>query len=177
MRHGILTIHVHALPGRRTLGRLVVGGVAYPCVLGRGGIVVAKREGDGGTPRARLKLRGVLQRLDRAPRLPTALPRRATRRDDAWCDDPGDRRYNRPIRRPPEDQAEERLWRADRLYDVIVPLGWNDGPIVKGRGSAIFWHVCRAEKTPTAGCVAVEPAVFRKVLPRLSRRAEMVIRG
>jgi L,D-peptidoglycan transpeptidase YkuD (ErfK/YbiS/YcfS/YnhG family) len=45
----------------------------------------------------------------------------------------------------------------------------------KGRGSAIFWHICREAKTPTAGCVAVEPAVFRKLLPRLSRRTVMVI--
>jgi len=45
----------------------------------------------------------------------------------------------------------------------------------KGRGSAIFWHLCREAGTPTAGCVAVDPAVFRKVLPRLSRRAVMTI--
>ena len=43
---------------------------------------------------------------------------------------PRDRRYNRRIRRPP-GAAEERLWRQDELYDVIVPLGWNDGPVKK----------------------------------------------
>ena len=58
--------------------------------------------------------------------------------------------------------------RADRLYDVVVPLGWNDGPTVRGRGSAIFWHVARENGAPTAGCVAVAPEVFRKVLPRLA---------
>jgi L,D-peptidoglycan transpeptidase YkuD (ErfK/YbiS/YcfS/YnhG family) len=168
-------IHVHGLPTRRTLGRLVIGATAYPCVLGRSGIVVDKREGDGGTPRARLPLRRVFQRLDKAARIPTLLAMRAIRHDDAWCDDPSDRRYNRLIRRPP-DQAEERLSRADRLYDVIVELGWNDAPVRRGRGSAIFWHVCREARTPTAGCVAVEPDVFRKILPRLSRRAVMVVR-
>jgi L,D-peptidoglycan transpeptidase YkuD (ErfK/YbiS/YcfS/YnhG family) len=97
---------------------------------------------------------------------------RAIRPDLAWCDDKADRRYNRLIRRP-EGEAEERLWRRDRLYDIIVPLGWNDGPVVKGRGSAIFWHLCRPGHAPTAGCVAVEPEVFRKVLPRLARHAVM----
>jgi L,D-peptidoglycan transpeptidase YkuD (ErfK/YbiS/YcfS/YnhG family) len=157
-----------------TRGLLEVGCVAYPCLLGRAGIVVAKREGDGGTPRARLRLRCVIQRLDKGSRLQSLLPFRATRPDDAWCDDPRDRRYNRRIRRPP-GSAQECLWRNDRLYDVIVTLGWNDGPIVRGRGSAIFWHVCRDKGGPTAGCIAVEPAVFRKVLPRLSRHAMMVI--
>ncbi|MDQ0392430.1 L,D-transpeptidase family protein [Labrys monachus] len=151
------------------------GSVSFACVLGRGGILAAKREGDGGTPRGRLPLRCLLQRTDRGRRIPSLLPFRAIRPEDAWCDDVADRRYNRLIRRAPGEPAEERLMRADRLYDIVVPLGWNDGPIVRGRGSAIFWHVARGNGAPTAGCVAVAPEVFRKVLPRLSRHAVMVI--
>jgi L,D-peptidoglycan transpeptidase YkuD (ErfK/YbiS/YcfS/YnhG family) len=174
MRRKLTVLKVRRSAVFPTRGTLTAGGVAYPCVLGRSGIVVSKREGDGGTPRGRLPLRGVLQRRGRGPRLPSAVPARFTRRDEAWCDDMSDRRYNRPIRRPDHD-GEERLWRTDRLYDVVIPLGWNDGPVVKGRGSAIFWHVCRPERSPTAGCVATDAAVFRKLLPRLSRRAVMVI--
>jgi L,D-peptidoglycan transpeptidase YkuD (ErfK/YbiS/YcfS/YnhG family) len=174
MKAGLAVLRVRRSAVCPTRGILVAGKVAYPCVLGRSGIVIGKREGDGGTPRGRLPLRGVLQRPGRAPRLRSVLPSRMTRPCEAWCDDVGDRRYNRLVKRAP-DQAEERLWRADRLYDIVVPLGWNDGPVVRGRGSAIFWHVCRRDKTPTAGCVAVEPEVFRKLLPRLSRHAVMVI--
>ena len=172
MKQKLARIDVRRRPTRSTQGLLTVGGVAYPCALGRSGILVAKREGDGGTPRGKLPLRALFQRPDRGPRLPCLLPVRTIRPDLAWCDDKADRRYNRLIRRP-EGEAEERLWRGDRLYDIIVPLGWNDGPVVKGRGSAIFWHLCRPGHTPTAGCVAVEPEVFRKVLPRLARHAVM----
>ncbi len=175
MKHKISLLRVRSSVLCRTKGRLSIGNASFPCVLGRGGIVAAKREGDGGTPRGALPLRAVLQRLDRGPRIATSLPFRAIRREDAWCDDSGDRRYNKLIRRPLTDNAEERLTRGDRLYDVIVPLGWNDGPIVRGRGSAIFWHLSRENGSPTAGCVAVTPEVFRKVLPRLSRHATMVI--
>ena len=168
----LLRVMAHPTDHRR--GILRVGGVDYSCILGRSGIVRDKREGDGGTPQGRLALRSVLQRPGRGARLAGTLPFRMTRRSDAWCDDPADRRYNRLVSLP-AGTAEERLWRSDRLYDVVVPLGWNDGPTVKGRGSAIFWHVCREAGTPTAGCVAVEPSVFRKILPRLSRRAVMVI--
>jgi L,D-peptidoglycan transpeptidase YkuD (ErfK/YbiS/YcfS/YnhG family) len=167
-------LRVSARPTARTRGILVAGGVAFDCVLGRSGIVVSKREGDGGTPRGRLPLRGVFRRGDKGPRVATALPSRLTRRDDAWCDDPADRRYNRLIKRPP-GTAEESLWRGDHLYDVVIPLGWNDGPVVRGRGSAIFWHLGRPEGTPTAGCIAVSPDVFRKLLPRLSRHAVMIV--
>ena len=175
MKQKLARLDVHRLPTCPTKGRLVVGGIAFPCVLGRSGIRVAKREGDGATPRGRLPLRALFQRLDRAPRLPCLLPTRRIRPDLAWCDDPADRRYNRLMPRP-KGEVEERLWRADRLYDVIVPLGWNDGPVVKGRGSSIFWHLTRPNRSPTAGCVAVEPAVFRKVLPRLAKKAVMRVR-
>jgi L,D-peptidoglycan transpeptidase YkuD (ErfK/YbiS/YcfS/YnhG family) len=168
------TLRVKRRPTSAPSGILVAGGVPYPCVLGRGGIVAGKREGDGATPSGRLALRALIQRPDKGPRIPSLLPRHTTRRNDAWCDDPADRRYNRPISRPP-GSAEECLWRSDGLYDVIVPLGWNDGPVVRGRGSAIFWHVWRGARAPTAGCIAVAPDVFRKLLPRLSRRAVMVI--
>lgn len=175
MKHKISLLRVQASALCKTRGRLSIGSMSFPCLLGRSGIVTAKREGDGGTPRGTLPLRSVLQRLDRGPRIPCSLPFRAIRPQDAWCDDVADRRYNTLIQRPLNQSSEERLTRADRLYNVIVPLGWNDGPIVKGRGSAIFWHLSRENGSPTAGCVAVTPEVFRKVLPRLSRHAVMVI--
>ena len=175
MKVRLTRILVHALPSHRQKGRLVVGSVSYPCMLGRTGIVPDKREGDGGTPRAQMPLRRIFQRTDRMRRLQTRLPLRSIRPTDAWCDDMADRRYNRLIQKP-RGEAEERLWRQDRLYDVVVELGWNDHPVRKGRGSAIFWHVCRQEGTPTAGCIAVEPSVFRKLLPRLSRHSVIVVK-
>jgi L,D-peptidoglycan transpeptidase YkuD (ErfK/YbiS/YcfS/YnhG family) len=45
--------------------------------------------------------------------------------------------------------------RADELYDVVVVLGYNDRPRVRGRGSAIFMHLARPGYTPTEGCIAL----------------------
>jgi L,D-peptidoglycan transpeptidase YkuD (ErfK/YbiS/YcfS/YnhG family) len=159
----------------RSKGFLIAGQAVFPCALGRGGIIVAKREGDGGTPRSSLPLRSVLYRADRLPRPRTLLPVRAIKPRDAWCDEASDRRYNRLIDRPP-GQAEERLTRDDHLYDVIVELGWNDRPVIRGRGSAIFWHLARQGFTPTAGCVAVRGHVFTKILPRLARHCMILVR-
>jgi len=171
----ITRIFVHALPGRRSRGVLHVGLAAFPCALGRAGIRADKREGDGATPRTRLPLRRVFFRGDRLVRPRTLRPVRAIGPEDAWCDDASDRRYNRLIRRPP-GPAEERLMRDDHLYDVIVELGWNDAPVRRLKGSAIFWHGARDGFTPTAGCIAIRIADFARILPRLSRRAVIVVR-
>ncbi|MBK5199705.1 MAG: L,D-transpeptidase catalytic domain protein, partial [Methyloceanibacter sp.] len=49
----------------------------------------------------------------------------------------------------------EGLKRADHLYDLVLVLGYNDRPRVKGRGSAIFVHLARPGYTPTEGCIAL----------------------
>ncbi len=174
VRHTVSTLFVVRSVQDRSRGYLLVGLSRFPCALGRAGIIVAKREGDGGTPRAVLPLRRMFIRPDKGPRPPTLLKQRIMTQQDAWCDDVHDRRYNRLITRP-EGEAEERLWRTDHLYDIVVELGWNDRPVRRGRGSAIFWHLPRTGLTPTAGCIATPRDVFLKVLPRLSRQARIIV--
>ena len=86
-------------PGMRCCGVLIAGRLAIPVVLGRTGIRANKREGDGATPRGRFRLRRLWWRADRGPKPPTLLPTARIDRRIAWCEDPGDRRYNRPFRR------------------------------------------------------------------------------
>lgn len=135
---------------------MLIGGFRrYRCALGRGGIVVDKREGDGGTPVGRFPLRQVFYRPDRLAAPPvTALPVRAIAPTDGWCDAPEDPAYNRPVTLPYPASAET-MWREDTLYDVVVVLGHNDDPPVPGRGSCIFLHVARPGYAPTEGCVAL----------------------
>ncbi len=125
------------------------------CAVGRGGIAVDKREGDGATPTGRFALRRALYRPDRLIAAPaTGLPRAALTEQDGWCDDPADAAYNQPVRLP-FGAHHERLWRDDGLYDVIVVLGHNDRPVVAGLGSGIFLHVAAPGFAPTEGCVAL----------------------
>ena len=124
------------------------------CAVGRGGVVHDKREGDGATPAGIWPLREVLFRADRLAEIVTALPCRELAPQDGWCDDPQDPLYNRLVRLPYPAHCEE-LWLADHVYDVIVPLGYNDDPVVPGHGSAIFLHVARPDFAPTAGCIAL----------------------
>jgi L,D-peptidoglycan transpeptidase YkuD (ErfK/YbiS/YcfS/YnhG family) len=102
-------------------------------------------------------MRRVLWRADRAGAPATRLSAAPLDPDDGWCDAPDDPAYNQPVRLPYPASAE-RLWREDRIYDVIVILGYNDDPVVPGAGSAIFLHLARPDYAPTRGCVALAPA-------------------
>ena len=168
------SIVVRAKPGDRSRGWLVAGPLAVPVALGRGGIRANKREGDGGTPKGRFRLRRLWWRADRAPRPRTLLPVRRIRPDDGWCEDAADRRYNRPVRWP-KDHPGDRLWRPDRLYDFIIEIDHNTRPRVAGRGSAVFVHVARSGYAPTAGCVALKADALLRLIVRAGPRTQIVI--
>ena len=148
-------------------------GLAAPvrCALGRAGVVAAadKREGDGATPLGAWPLREALFRPDRGPHPggppATALPLAALGPQDGWSDDPADPLYNRPLLLP-HAWGHERLWREDGLYDLIVPLGYNDDPPEPGAGSAIFLHCAAPGYAPTQGCVALAHSDLLRVLAR-----------
>ena len=146
-------------------GRLTLGGRQVPCALGRSGAIAAadKREGDGATPLGAWRLRRVLYRADWVGAPVTALQSTAIGRDDGWCDAPYDRAYNRQVKLPYPASCE-RLWREDRLYDLVCVLGHNDDPPVPGLGSAIFLHVAKPGYAPTEGCIALARADLQGLL-------------
>jgi L,D-peptidoglycan transpeptidase YkuD (ErfK/YbiS/YcfS/YnhG family) len=156
-----------AAPPAAIAGTLRFGGLAVPCMVGRSGIVGAKREGDGGTPAGVFALREVRYRPDRLARPSSGLPLFPIAPTDGWSDDPGDAAYNRLVQLPHRGRAES-LWRDDHVYDLLAVIGWNDAPVVPGAGSAIFLHVMRHDAAgaprPTAGCVALQLADLLAVL-------------
>lgn len=166
------------------MNRIVVGaeatlafhGIVHRCALGRNGVTAEKREGDAATPAGVYPLREVFYRRDRVTRPTTGLPVRPVQPCDGWCDDPEDPAYNRLVSLPYAAGAE-RLWRDDRVYDVVVVIGYNDRPPTPGRGSAIFLHVARDWFAPTAGCVALAMDALLVVLRGCDRDTEIDIRG
>jgi L,D-peptidoglycan transpeptidase YkuD (ErfK/YbiS/YcfS/YnhG family) len=167
-------IRVRARPGGRSRGVLLAGNRAIPVVIGRAGIRANKFEGDGATPRGRFRLVRLWWRTDRNKRPPTLLPVRRIEPDLAWCEDTDSRRYNRPFRRLAEEPGD-RLWRDDHLYDFIIEIDHNTRPRVSRRGSAVFVHVARPERTPTAGCVALGAAALHRLLAGLGPKTRIAI--
>ena len=89
------------------------------------------------------------------------------RRNDGWCEDPRHGRYNCPIRLP-SSAGHETMWRDDRLYDIVGVLDWNFRPRIRGRGSAIFLHLCRPGYRPDRRLHRASPAAILRLL--LARR-------
>ncbi|HWT32105.1 MAG TPA: L,D-transpeptidase family protein, partial [Propylenella sp.] len=104
----------------------------------------------------------------------SGLRARAMRRDDCWCEDPRDGRYNRLVR-PPAHTGHDRMWRDDHLYDIVGVLDWNLRPRISGRGSAIFLHLCRPGFAPTAGCIALRGEDLKRLLAVAGPRPEFLV--
>ncbi|MFP1630694.1 L,D-transpeptidase [Zhengella sp. ZM62] len=165
---GLRFLTVRAAPGNPCRGLIRAGNRTFPCALGRSGISAFKREGDGATPLAAMKLLSGYVRADRSMQRHAGVALRAIRADDGWCDAPAHGAYNRPVRLP-FPASHEAMMRADRLYDHCLVLDWNIASRRRFRGSAIFLHVAKPGFPPTEGCIAVAPGVMRLLLPHLRR--------
>ena len=173
-RTSLSAIHVHARPRLRAQAWLVAGQRAIRAAVGRASITATKREGDGATPAGQFHPVRLWWRADRLPRPRTLLPVQRITADDAWCEDPKDRRYNRPFRRSANEPGD-RLKRADGLYDLIVEIDHNARPRIAGHGSAVFIHVARPGLPPTAGCVALSRGDLQRLVLRLSPKTRIIV--
>jgi L,D-peptidoglycan transpeptidase YkuD (ErfK/YbiS/YcfS/YnhG family) len=156
-------------------GRLSWPGGETPAACGRGGVRADKREGDGASPAGTFALLYGFYRPDRIARMPSGLALTPLQPDHGWVDDPADPRYNRLVTLP-YPAHREAMWRADGLYDLVVVIGYNMGPVVSGRGSAIFLHVARPDLAPTEGCIAVAREALAALLGLLGPGSTITIR-
>ena len=161
-------IHVNAS------GILTFQGVSYKCALGKSGVIKNKREGDKATPSGRFPLREVFYRADHINTPETGLPISRVTPRDGWSDDSNQTSYNQKVVLP-HDGTSETLWRDDGIYDVIVVIGYNDTPVKKGSGSAIFMHIAKDDFKPTDGCVAVCKEDFLIILKNLTPDSQIDI--
>ena len=169
-------IAVRRRPGHPAEGLMRYGNVTVRCALGRSGVTAFKREGDGATPLAAMRLcYGYLKTRRNSP-AGSRLALRAIRADDGWCDAVLDRNYNRPVRLPYPASAE-RLLRDDCLYDVCVVLDWNLRCRRQACGSAIFLHIAKPGYPPTQGCIAVSAQDMARLLPLISSKTVVRVVG
>jgi L,D-peptidoglycan transpeptidase YkuD (ErfK/YbiS/YcfS/YnhG family) len=163
-------------PGEAHLARVHLGQTTVAAAIGRTGISHRKREGDGASPAGVFRLQDLYFRADRFHRPSGPGAARPIKARMGWCDDVTSSLYNRPIASGSRDR-HERLWREDEVYDVLLTTSHNQRPRIRGAGSAIFLHLARPGFEPTQGCVAISRADARRLLPRLSRAAKLIIEG
>ena len=148
-------------------------GRKFVCAIGRGGIREDKREGDGATPVGRYQIVDLFARPDRAGPIPISTAPIGPM--DLWCDDPKHPLYNSHARAP-LNASHERMHRVDHLYDLVAVLDYNWPIAIPGAGSAIFMHIWRRPRFPTAGCVAFRHADFAWILKNWTPRSRVIIK-
>ncbi len=151
------------------------GNKEYRCATGAGGFKETKVEGDKATPVGVFGLRYIFYRPDKVEHKPSQrLTCRKINKNDGWCDDPKDPRYNNHIRLPYQASHEE-LWREDDVYDVVVVTTHNSMPVIPNNGSAIFIHVAREDYTPTEGCIALAKDDLLEILKNIVPSSQIII--
>ena len=153
---------------------LLFSGREYICAIGAGGVRKDKVEGDLSTPVGTFPLRCVLFRPDRLKRPETGLNTLPIEPDDIWCDDPKDNAYNTRLKLPTESSYEN-LWREENIYDIVVPIGYNDHPPIPKKGSAIFIHIAHKGMSPTHGCVALDQKDLLEIIERVDTDTKIKI--
>lgn len=146
---------------------LSFAGKTYTCAVGKNGFSDDKKEGDGCSPIGKFLLRECWYRADKMPAPRTNLPLKIITQNDGWCDDENSPDYNQHIKSP-YGLSHEKLWRDDDIYDIIIPIGYNDAEVVAGKGSAIFLHIAKQNYSGTKGCIALSKPDLLEILPKLS---------
>lgn len=176
-------VYAHNLTVTTKDGKCIatIGGEKLECVLGRNGISRDKHEGDGTTPAGEFPLREIFIRIDRIDEASfpktTGLKINKLTPEDGWCDDPNDINYNKYVNLSHFDPqiSHEDLYRNDHLYDIFIVVGYNDDPVIAGKGSAIFIHVASPTYSPTAGCVAFAESDLLKILKKLTKDSRLIV--
>ncbi|MEM7191137.1 MAG: L,D-transpeptidase family protein [Pseudomonadota bacterium] len=148
----------------------------FPCAHGRGGIRRVKREGDLASPEGTWRMLWLYWRADRGTMPATALPEQPLGPRQGWSEDPADPAYNRPVRHP-HPYAVDRMRRGDPLYDIVAVTDQNFIPAFPHAGSAIFVHLWRKPRHPTAGCIAFRRRDLEWILARWNQHSRLIIRA
>jgi L,D-peptidoglycan transpeptidase YkuD (ErfK/YbiS/YcfS/YnhG family) len=111
-----------------------------------------KLEGDGQTPTGLYDL-GQLYTYEAI--VNTSIPFQQVDSLDKWIDDSSSNDYNKYVHGETTAKSFEHLKLKSIDYKYCMVIEYNTHPVVKGKGSAIFFHLADEKYTPTSGCVAI----------------------
>ena len=150
---------------RRAAGcwRAVAG--PYAARVGRNGIRLNRREGDGTTPVGTFRIGPTMYGVEPDPGVRFRYRRLAC--GDWWVEDPSSPAYNTfqhvPCgRRPPFRTTTPDMSKSPQAYPHLAVVEFNMRPTVPGRGSGIFLHAQTGRATN--GCISLRRADLARVL-------------
>jgi len=137
----------------------------YRCAYGKNGLIKNKIEGDECTPIGIFTLGKLYIRIDRIKTIKTNFKYQPITKTMAWSDDPENQNYNKLINT--SKKYQEKMFRNDHIYDLILVINYNINPTIPYKGSAIFLHIEKNNYNPTKGCIALKVEDFIEILSTL----------
>jgi L,D-peptidoglycan transpeptidase YkuD (ErfK/YbiS/YcfS/YnhG family) len=117
-----------------------------------------KTEHDHRAPAGVFRL-GMIYTYDRSLPAGANYPFHTVGEGDAWIDDIDSPQYNEHVtvdpKYPPRWFEKQKMRRGDFAYRWLVEIRHNADPPLPGYGSAIFFHIRRGPKRPSAGCTTM----------------------
>jgi len=153
---------------------LLYRGYKLKCSIGKLGLTNTKNEGDLTTPKGLFKIDYLYYRKDRIKSLNCKIKKKIIKKNMGWCNDPKSKNYNKEVKLPFR-YSTEKLFRKDKIYDLLINIKYNQNPTRKRKGSAIFLHITNSKYLPTKGCVAILKKDFLKILPLITRKTKILI--
>ena len=155
-------------------GYLKYNDIKFKCALGKSGIGKKRIEGDNITPKGTFKIIKIYYRKDRIKKINSIFKLIEIKKDMGWCDDPESKKYNQLIKLPSK-YRHEKLFRNDRIYDLIIVLNYNMSPVIKNKGSAIFIHIAKNNYNKTKGCIALKKKDLIEIISKIKRNTKIII--
>ena len=155
-------------------GYLKYNDIKFKCALGKSGIGKKRIEGDNITPKGTFKIIKIYYRKDRIKKINSVFKIIEIKKDMGWCDDPESKKYNQLIKLPSK-YRHEKLFRNDRIYDLILVLDYNMSPVIKNKGSAIFIHIAKNNYNKTKGCIALKKKDLIEIVSKIKRDTKVII--
>ncbi|MBQ2835286.1 MAG: L,D-transpeptidase family protein [Clostridia bacterium] len=144
--------------------------------IGKNGLTSEKQEGDGKTPIGEFEL-GIMLGTHVNVQNKKGLKYKQITEDMYWIDDPKSRYYNKlvNISEVKKDwNSAEHLIDYQIQYEYLIEIKTNPKNI-PGKGSAIFLHC--TNNTPTAGCIAVDKSIMKKLIENIDKQTKIEIRS
>lgn len=131
--------------------------------IGKNGFALPneKVEGDGKSPTGIFRL-GKLFSYEK--QLNTLLENQQTTKEDKWIDDINSPDYNTHIVGTTNAKSYENLLLDTDVYKYCMVIEYNTNPIIKGKGSAIFFHLALKPDSFTSGCVAIQEEYMKLMI-------------
>ena len=146
----------------------------FKCCIGKKGLTINKKEGDNKTPRGKFKIGNLYFRKDKMKKPDTQLTCVEIKDTMGWCDDVNfPKKYNQLIKIN-KNIKHEKLFRNDKIYDLLIPINYNINKPIRKKGSAIFIHLTTNYKK-TLGCIALKESDFLTMLKLINKKTKIEI--